>query len=237
MKLIILLLAISVFISSCSSPTGEVVKEVPEYVGEITETNMIEEEAEIVTDIEAETIEEVKLVPEEKISEEVMDLLNFADTRVKSLSYRYRGPETKGRFYEFYMVGNKIKYTISPTYKDPHLDDDAYDTIYVNKEFETALAYCEGRKCRIKGKKAVLDYDESYIWTSLDWINNMEYAEKVGEELINRRSTSKLEAGSLGTIWIDNYLGVAVQTENDENLYQFRDIVLNAVKNRDVTPK
>ena len=78
MKLIILLLAISVFISSCSSPTGEVVKEIPEPAGvdivnEITKTKVIDEEEEIVTD------EETEIVSEEEMSEEVKDLLGFAD--------------------------------------------------------------------------------------------------------------------------------------------------------------
>ena len=137
----------------------------------------------------------------------------------------------------FYVNGNKIKYTIDPTFKDLHLDDDAYDTIYINKEFETALAYCEDRKCTVKGKKASLDYDDAYILVSLDWLDNIGFAEKVGEEIIDRRSTSKLETKNSGIVWLDNFFGVPVQIEFNGEIYQFLKMSFNTLNNRDVTPK
>ena len=68
----------------------------------------------------------------------------------------------------------------------------AGDAVYIDNEFKTALAYCNDKKCRVKVKKAVLDYDDMRIWSALDWLNNIESAKKTGEELIGQRNSVNL---------------------------------------------
>jgi len=177
-----------------------------------------------------------QVIEEEEISSEVKDLLSIADKQVESLSYKYKGPDTKDLFFEVYVKGDKVKYTIDPTFKDLHLDDDAYDTIYINNEFKTALAYCDGRTCRVKGKKEVLDYSEYYLLTPFDWLSNIENAEKIGEKSIDRRNTWKISTIKF-TVWIDTFFGVPMQVEFAGNTYQFKMMNFNKVKDDDVSPK
>ena len=119
----------------------------------------------------------------EEISPEVRELLDTADKKVNSLRYSYKGPETKDFFYDFFVKGDNIRYIIDPDYKVVDVDDDAYDTIYINKELKTAKGYCDNRKCKVKGKKTDFIYEDAYIWTPLDWIDHIEFAEKTGEFL------------------------------------------------------
>jgi acid stress-induced BolA-like protein IbaG/YrbA len=225
-------------ITACAETATAPVKETPQepakvdVVGETSKIKVIVIEEEL--DEPVETIEEVD--KEKGISSEVKELLSKADEEVQSLRYNYKGPETKDFFYEFVVKGNKIKYTIDPTFKDLHLDDDAYDMIYINKEFKTALAYCDGRECRSKGKKTYLDYDEVYILTPLDWLDRIEFAEKIGEEVIGRRNTWKLATNDF-TVWIDDFFGVSVRVEFADNTHQFEKMVFNNVKDEEVSVK
>jgi len=205
---------------------------------ELKEPEQKLQEVEEVIETPTEIIEEkvVEEEPEDEISVEVKELLSLADKKINSIRYKYQGPQTKSLFYEFFVKGDKIKYTINPTFKSIDVDEDSYDTIYLNGKSKTALAYCDNRKCRVKGKKAELDYDEAYIWTPLDWISNVEYAEKTGQELIDRRNTWILETRKLGTIWVDLFFGVPLQIELSNNIYKFEKISFNDVKEEDVEP-
>ena len=233
-KLIFLLLiTFLLVIYGCAQPTEETTvdkrEQGPTGVDTIKETTT---ETKIV---EEEQIEEVEEEKEDAISSEVKELLSLADKKVRSITYRYKGPPEDNFFYEFSVRDNKIKYIIDPTFKDLQLDDESYDAIYLNEDFKTALAYCDSRKCRVKGKKTVLDYDQAYIMTPLDWLSNIEFAEKVGEELIDKRSTWKLST-NIGTMWIDTFFGVPVQVKFGDTTYKFNKMVFNGVKESDVTP-
>ena len=230
--LIFSLLIISACAQTTLVPEKDVVQEPAgvDVVEETSKTKTTEEKVE-------ETKEEIKEeVSEEDISE-VEELLSIADKKVESTRYSYKGPETKDFFYEFFVKGNKIKYILNPSYKVIDVDEDAYDTVYINKESETALAYCDGRKCRVKGKKAVLDYDEVYILTPFDWINNVKFAEIGDGEQIDRRSTSRLFTSNLGTLWVDTFYGIPMQVEFAGNLYKFSDMGINQVRDQDVSVK
>jgi len=183
--------------------------------------------------IEKEEVEEE--IEEDEISTEVKELLGLADEKVKSISYKYKGPQTKDFFYEFFVKGDDIKYVIDPTFKALDVDEDAYDTIFLNKEDKSASAYCDNRKCKVKGKKTEFDYDDVYIWTPLDWLDNIKVAEKIGGELIDNRKTWKLDT-NIGTIWIDTFFGVPLQAEFMGNLHQFKKVTFNDVKDEDIIP-
>ncbi|MCH8004070.1 MAG: hypothetical protein IH934_05570 [Nanoarchaeota archaeon] len=235
-KIIITTLIFSLLIvSACAQTTLVPEKDTSQepvgvdVVSEIKKIKVIEEEVE-------ETKEEIKEVVDEEEISEVEELLSIVDKKVESLRYSYKGQETKDFFYEFFVKGNKIKYILDPPYKVIDVDDDAYDTIYINKESRTALAYCDNKKCRVKGKKAVLDYDENYILTPFDWLNKIESAEIVGERLIDRRNTMKLTTNDF-SIWIDTFFGVPLQVETVDNLYKFEKMSFNGVKDEDVSVK
>ena len=227
-KLFLLLIFSLIAIYGCAQ-LGSTVEE---KVQEPAEVDIVEETTKAKVTEEKEGIEEE--TQEGKISAEVKELLSLADEKVQSIRYKYKGPETKDFFYEFFVKENKVKYILDSTFKTLDIDD-AYDVIYINTEAKTALAYCDNRKCRVKGKKSVLNYDEAYIWTPFDWLDNIEFAEKTGEELIGQRSTWKLET-NIGTLWIGTFFGVPLQAELEDNKYQFVQMKFNGVKDEDVTP-
>ena len=210
-------------INACTPAPGEVT---PPEPGKVIE---VEEEEET-----AEGVIEIKEMPAE-----VKELLSIADERVESLRYDYKGPQTQNFVYKFFVRDDMVKYKPYPAYKTLDLDDDAYDTIYFNKETKTAAAYCDDRKCRVNGKKADLNYDDVYIWTPLDWLENIEYAEKAGEQLMDggRKNTWKLSTSNLGTIWVHTFSGVPVQAKLAGNEYQFLNLVFDDVAEEDVTPE
>jgi len=242
MRIIILLLAISVFISSCSSPTGEVVRETirepagVEIISETTITGVVEEPKEAVEPGEIEDLEKVE--ESEKVEEEpsigVEDILSLADKKVQSVKYRYKGPETKDFFYEFTVKGSKIKYILSPViFID--VEADVYDAIYLDVDSKSAEGHCDAQKCYRRGKKTDLDYDEMYILTAFDWLNKIDSAELLDGEQIDRRSTWRLLTDDF-TIWIDSFYGVPLQVESGDEIYIFENIRVNGVKDSDVTP-
>ena len=203
-KIILCLLILSIFLVSACAPVEVPTKETdqePAKVVVVSETRIIK-----AIDEEEEIEEVVEVSEEEQIPSEIEEFLSIADEKVQSISYSYKGPETKDFFYDFFVKGNNIKYILSPTYFID-VEGDNYDAIYLDKVLQTAQGYCDAKKCYRKGKKADLDYDEEYILTPLDWLDKIEEAEKVGEEIIDRRDTWKLSTkpSSLGNMTIYHY--------------------------------
>jgi hypothetical protein len=172
--------------------------------------------------------------PVKVIAPEVQEAISKS-ARIKSLRYSYKGPETKEFSYIFLVKGTKIKYSVYPTYKVIDVDADSYDTIYIDTTSKTAQAYCDNRQCKAKGKKADLDYGKYYIKTPLDWVNSIESANKISEQLIQSRNTLKILTND-GTMWVDNYYGVPLQVESSGNIYEFQKMVVNDVKDEEVIP-
>jgi len=228
-----LLLSISLLLmfvlSACIQPIDSGIRDGTQ---EPSEVDVAKETNEIKVD---NNNEEIDVEPIKEVSPEIVDLLNIADEKVKSLKYDYKGPETAEAFYTFYIKGNLIKYTFEPTSKFIDAYDDAYDTIYFNKDDKTAMGYCDNKKCKVKGKKADLSYDEVYILTSLDWLDEIKFAEKIGEQLIDKRNTWKLSTEEF-TIWIDTFFGVPMQVESGDNIIQFKKMDFKNLKDEDVNP-
>ena len=169
----------------------------------------------------------------QEIPADVLELLNKHKTKVSSIYYKYRGPETGNDFYEFYVRGSKIKY--KPSLETKSLDKpDSYDAIFIDKTAKTAQSYCLATYCAYKGKKADLSYATAYISTVFDWID-VTSAEKVGEEVIDSRSTWKLETNK-GIIWMDTFYGIPLKAESGGKTYRFEQISINNVQDSDVIP-
>ena len=171
-----------------------------------------------------------------EISNEVKELLSKLEQKVQSVSYKYKGPETADFFYQFYIKDNKIRYILNPTFKTTDVDEDAYDSVYIDNNEKVAESYCTERDCKVKGKKDPINYEESYIKTPFDWLDQIGYAEKLGEELIDKRKTWRLSTDKAGTVWIDTFFGVPLQIEFEDKKYQFTKLTLNDVKDEDVVP-
>jgi len=234
-KIIILLFLSLLIINACNQPSNETLIEKefkPAEVDVISETK----KSNII--VPEEKTDEIKdEVKQEEITDEIKEFLSIAENKVQSLRYSYKGPQTDDFLYRFLVKGNKIKYTPEPSRSTIETDENDYDTIYIDIELKTAEGYCESRKCKVKGKKINLNYDESYIWTPLDWLDNIESAEKLGEQTIGKRNVWKLSSSNLGTIWVDSFFGVPLQAEYEDNLYRFQEISFNDIKDEEVNPQ
>jgi len=172
--------------------------------------------------------------PKQEISAEVSELLNKYKTKVRSAYYKYKGPETQDNFYDFYVKDTKIKY--NPYLAIKTLDkQDSYDTIFIDKTAQTAQSYCVAAYCTYKGKKQDLSYADAYISTIFDWISGLSKAVKVGEEVIDSRSTWKLETNK-GVLWVDTFYGIPLKVESSGKTYRFQQISVNTVQDTDVVP-
>lgn len=170
----------------------------------------------------------------QEISSDVKELLDKSKTRVKSIYYHYRGPETGSNFHEFYVNGDKIKY--KPYLEIKSLDrPDSYDTIFIDKTAKTAQSYCTAAYCAYKGKKQDLNYADAYITTVFDWIGGLTQAKKVGEEVIDSRNTWKIETNN-GILWIDTFYGIPLKVESGGKTYRYQQISVNSVQDSDVVP-
>lgn len=176
---------------------------------------------------------EQKQTTEKKISPEVLEILNQSKIKIKSLYYKYNGPETGISFYDFYLKRDKIKYIPYRGIMALELPE-SYDTIFINKLDNTSQSYCEAPYCRYPGKKADLDYEKYYIQTPLDWIQVKE-AKKIGEETIDSRVTWKLETEN-GIMWVDVYYGIPLKVESGGKIYRFQQIAVNSLNDGDVMP-
>ena len=168
----------------------------------------------------------------QQITSEVKELLDKSKTKVKNIYYKYRGPQTGSNYYEFYVKESKIKY--KPYLEIKTLDQqNSYDSIFIDKTAKTAKSYCEAAYCQYKGKKADLSYEDAYIPTIFDWIEGLTEAKKVGEEVIDDRSTWKLETNK-GTLWVDAFYGIPLKVESGGKVYRFQQISVNSVQDSDV---
>lgn len=169
-----------------------------------------------------------------EISADVRELLDKPKTRIKSIYYKYRGPETGNNFYEFYVKGDKIKY--KPARELQSLDQpNSYDSIFIDKTAKTAQSYCLEPYCKYKGKKEDLNYDDAYMPTILDWVSGLTQAIKIGEEVIDERNTWKIET-SKGILWVDTFYGVPLKVDSSGKIYRFQQISVNSVQDADVVP-
>jgi hypothetical protein len=176
---------------------------------------------------------EVQEMPKQGISAEVKEMIVRHESRISSIYYKYRGPETGSNFHEFYIRDGKIRY--KPYRELKSLDQpDSFDSIFIDKAAGTAKSYCTEPYCAYKGKKADLNYGEAYISTIFDWIDVKE-GSKVGEEVIDDRSTWKVQTDR-GILWIDAFYGIPLKAESSGKTYRFEQISVNSVKDSDVVP-
>lgn len=155
--------------------------------------------------------------------------------KTESLSYGYRGPETGPAYYKLYVKGARMK--IVPQQKSKLLSkEDSYDAIYVDKLKETAKSYCDHRRCRFKGKKKDLDFDDFNYETPSEWLGKVKTSEKIGEEVIDSKKVYKYKANDDMLIWIETYYGLPLRVEHQGDVYEFSKIAVNKVDDSDVIP-
>ena len=162
--------------------------------------------------------------PELTEEEEMQQILNLAETKIKSYSYKYKGPS--GRQYIIHVKENKIR-------MDYFSND---NKIYIDTEAKTAEEWCISHtKCgKETGKIADLDYYDAYIETPIDWLPKITESEKIDEGFYYGKESWKLDT-NIGTVIIDSNFGFISSIKDGDKEYLFTDASINTVKDSDVT--
>lgn len=254
-KILILMLIALFLIGGCSQAPEE--KEVP-----------VDGEAEEGIQPESPTTQEIDEVPETTVQEPVQEPAE-ADEPVQVQQTKELNPKVESllskvdgiKSYEFYYQTSdnwdliRDKYYIKDNKMKIKLFDVNYynkrnyfDTVYLDMDEETAVAYCEEpghTRCVDPDKEFVISYDDFMIKTPVEWVKEIEYAEWIGTQQLDQRAADIIEYenddGTTTRMWIDSYSGLARQiwiyrgdTENIIEKYGFRDLAINSVKSSEM---
>ena len=170
---------------------------------------------------------------EETMSDEIRLLLQNTSKKVNSLSYQYRGPETRNTLYSVYLKGVKMAFV--PDEKNDYSGETDYNIFFLDGSTKTAAAYCTHQTCMPRGKHVTLDYEDIYFATPLDWLVGITSAEKLQEAKLERRDVMVV-ATNKGKMWVDEFFGVPMKVEQNGTTYMYERMAFNAVKDEQVSP-
>jgi hypothetical protein len=191
----------------------------------------------------------VKVTTPKSLPPELKEIFDKADTKLKSISYLYAGPDTNGRFMDGYTIFGK--YTKVDLYEEQvNVLENYFDTVYLNTEDKTATGRCEGPRCQNKnydntGNIYDVAYSDYKRRTPREWIDEVECTEILGPEVYDTRSVLKIKCTQNNNdveMLVDQTYGVPLKitvgpmTDNEE-IYMFTDLKFNDIlKDSEVLP-
>jgi len=235
MKKIFLLLVLTILISGCGGETEDsYVKPKADVEGpSVNEVDLPSEETEDYDDSELEGPE---------LSSEIKELIGKIDD-IGSLEYSY-SVFIKGEpsyYSNVYVKGNKMKQDIdlgSGTFGEKEY----YDTIYIDLAKKTAVAYCEDKDCDDRNLAIDVDYDDFYVETPFDVIDDIKVGESIGNAMHENKEVEIVEYikdGKEVRVYIWTYRGLPLKyeiRENDELIKKvgFKSPVINDVDDEEL---
>jgi len=186
------------------------------------------------------TVEDLQLceqnnkAPVEELPAEIGEIL-AKSSNVKSMTYYYRRIDKPLEApLQFWIKGPIVKREL-PVQTQVYQKNEM-DVIMFNIIDKTATAYCESKKFCIKnGEIGPVDYDKYYIKTPFEWREEIISAEKLTEEIIEKRKVWLLKANDGVLMWIDTYYGLPLRVEVGPERHEFQEIVFNAVEDAEVS--
>ncbi len=171
------------------------------------------------------------------IDDEVQGVLDKR-SKVKGYKYLYYGPPNPGFGLEFRILGSKARLYLGTLSK--LADGNTYDTVYLDLDEKSAVAYCESVSCTNKGSLGV-NFDAYYHPTPSDFVSSVSSAKLRNYELLYQRKTAVIvfedTKGMNGTMWLDTVYGMPVKVQFDNSNYEYREIAFNTVAGDEVVPK
>ena len=183
--------------------------------------------------------------PKTDLSPALQTLINKADEKIKNIAGKSGGyqflhappPDNLARD-EWFIKGNKI--TIKMYEQNVIEQTINYDTVYIDTETKTVVAYCEDERsprCPDSSVEFSVNYDDVMIKTPYQWLKEIKGGEITGSEMLWDR---KMEVVSytVGGInykqWVDGFAGIPVKVLVDEPgedpvYYEFRELAINSV--------
>lgn len=231
MKKIIVFLILVLFLVSCAKPQIEPLqtKQAKQTLKETTKE-----------ETPTKTIDDSKLTPELK------QLLSKVGTEVKSYTYIYGEPPLNRLLDTYYVKGDKIKIKLYE--QDPYKIENYFDTVFLDTSEKTAKGYCLNKKRCIlhaaDNTKKVFDlnYEDYSRKTPVDWAKEIQTGEIKGKSVYESRSTVQVETkegDKMVSYWLDERYGLPLKIviaydDGSEEIYLFRDMTINSLKDQDV---
>lgn len=179
------------------------------------------------------------------MSQEVKDLLE-KHNNIKSYSFI---KDIGTDHIEFSVRGDKYTKEVQrpSKYTDPA---ENYDTVFIDRDAETAYAYCadvSSVKCPLENRKDAyeLEFEQQDVILPLDLLTGIQDAVVVGQEDIDERHTTIIQFtnsnGQKEKLWLGKFYGFVFQqniyNEDDEIIesHSFTKAAFNNLKDSDVS--
>jgi len=199
---------------------------------------------------------EEKTPEKKKLDPAIKDLLDRSESKVKSYSFLYRGPESnnvaKDTYYYFFKDGKLSKIKIKKYEEDQFVRESESTHIYVTPQDSTAVGCCEKlSRClseNVDNTNKSIEYTMEEITLPRaphEWILEIpEDAVVRGTETLQGQTVTTITYTKNGYDWemkMNSVYGLpqlVISRANDEivNEYQFDDFVYNDVKETDFVP-
>lgn len=136
------------------------------------------------------------------------------ENAAKGYQYVYGRPETSSDYWRVYTKGPYMKIVMSDRVK---VGKDYYDTVYIDVAKETAIGYCESRKC-LEETALVLDYSDFYVPPPHLRIPDIRGHKILKEkERWNKRDAMVIEYlniyGEVTRTWVDTFYGFPIRLD------------------------
>jgi len=231
-KYILAIMLVLVLLIGCGKSEEKIDEE--EIEEEITDEQEVEEEKDDelppMPEEELEEEEEPKVLPEE-----IKEIIEKGKKRLKSYEYDYLQPDDTTN-YNILVLGDKIKIVYPGLIKIKSTE--YYDTMFLDTKEETAEAYCisESNCDEDIGKKMEnMDFDNVYLKLSVEWLDEIEWAEVIDERIIEGRDSLLLDT-NIGEVILETYYAWIYQIENEDNMWKFTGTKFNHLVEEDVMP-
>lgn len=178
-------------------------------------------------------------------NKQLTELLTKAEKTVKSYEFTYAPPPDNLARDRYAIKGSKT--SVKKIYRPIVVKPTEYaDTIYLNAEQGTAVAFCEerGTVCMKARQNYPVNYNDYVIKTPMDWLQEIEEGDVKGPHYLFERQTYQVTYDKEGKdyfFWIDARYGLVVRVVIDDRQekerYDYLDLVVNQVKDSDVMPK
>ncbi len=178
------------------------------------------------------------------ISAALRKIIGLADAKIKSYEFYYAPPPDNLARDRYFVKGNKVHVLGYSVNVQRH--SDYYDNVYIDTSTKKTQAFCLSvdMRCRTQGQAFAVDYNNVMIKMPYQWLKDIEYGQVVGSEMIDDRSTKKVEYEKKGvkyTQWLDETYGMPLRVQveepgKDKYKYDFTDMAFNSVLDDQLTP-
>ena len=169
------------------------------------------------------------------LSEELQGIVTNQQ-KIKSYKYSPYGNQIANRIH---VKGDQLRYDLHDTKRGEY--NNKYDSVFLDTTDKTAWLVCTDLSCENRNVAEEADYNEFIMETPMEMIEGVTYkGDILGTEICDTsKPCNKVEVtfadGESGKVWLGDFYGFPYKIEKDGTTYEFVSVVVNAVKDEDVT--